>query len=53
MRELRRTCEEGHALIWHREWVCPACEMRETIKQLQHANEMMEQTLDAMEIEHD
>ena len=32
MRELRRTCEDGHALIWHREWVCPLCEVLETLK---------------------
>lgn len=35
MRELRRTCENDHALIWHREWVCPLCEASERVKKLE------------------
>lgn len=35
MRELRRTCEDGHALIWHREWECPLCEVRRKQRETQ------------------
>ena len=41
MRELRRTCEEGHALIWHREWECPLCEAIEKLKKQEEAFESM------------
>ena len=41
MRDLRRTCEDGHALIWHREWVCPLCATLEKLKKQEEAFESM------------